>query len=141
MGQVLLSQRDLRSDNGFDRSTAGLSGVRKHGCAGLRFEVLQFDPDVDRFEVACWRESNFPTLLDVEAGGTTMDGVAATALWNANADTLKSINFGNVTSVCSTSPKVAATSPSRTASSEPAFIGELTISFVLMSTILVSSNR
>ena len=62
---------------------------------GCSFKVRQFNPDVDRFEVACWRESNFPTLIDVEAGGTTMDGAAVAALWNANADTLKSINFGN----------------------------------------------
>jgi len=62
---------------------------------GCSFKVRQFNPDVDRFEVACWRESNFPTLVDVEAGGTTMDGAAATALWNANADTLRSIDFGN----------------------------------------------
>jgi hypothetical protein len=62
---------------------------------GSSFTVMQFNPDVDRFEVACWRESNFPTLVDVEACGDPMDAATATTLWNAHADTLRSIDFGN----------------------------------------------
>jgi hypothetical protein len=74
------------------RVLAEFESMAARGCS---FKVRQFNPDVDRFEVACRRESNFPTLVDVEAGGATMDGSAALTLWNANADTLKSINFGN----------------------------------------------
>ncbi|HXJ88744.1 MAG TPA: hypothetical protein VMS18_18130 [Candidatus Binatia bacterium] len=62
---------------------------------GSNFKVMQFNPDVDRFEVACWRESNFPTLVDVEACGNTTDAATAAALWKANAETLRSIDYGN----------------------------------------------
>ncbi len=62
---------------------------------GYSFKVLQFNPELDRFNVSCWRESNFPTLLDVEASGTTMDGVVVVALWKSNARTVQAINFGN----------------------------------------------
>jgi len=51
---------------------------------GYSFKVLQFNPELDRFEVSCWRQSNFPTLLDVEASGTAMDGAAMVALWKSN---------------------------------------------------------
>jgi hypothetical protein len=74
------------------RVKAELESMAAQGCS---FLVREFNPKVDRFEVACWRESNYPTLLDVEAGGKPMDAAAATALWNANADTLQSINYGN----------------------------------------------
>jgi hypothetical protein len=59
------------------------------------FKVLQFNPQVDRFAISCLRESNFPTLPDVEEGGATMDGAAVSAVWNANADTVQAVNFGN----------------------------------------------
>jgi hypothetical protein len=62
---------------------------------GYSFKVLQFNPELDRFKVSCCRESNVPTLLDVEAGGTTMDGTAVVALWKSNARTVQAINFGN----------------------------------------------
>ena len=62
---------------------------------GYSFKVLQFNPELDRFNVSCRRESNYPALLDVEASGTTMDGAAVTALWRSNAPTLQAINFGN----------------------------------------------
>lgn len=62
---------------------------------GYSFKVLQFNPELDRFNVSCWRESNFPTLLDVEASGTTMDGTAVVALWKSNARTVQAIDFGN----------------------------------------------
>ena len=93
------------------RVKAELESMAAQGCS---FLVREFNPKVDRFEVACWRESNYPTLLDVEAGGTPMDAAAVTALWKANADTLQSINYGNGPSVCSMSRRVAATLPSRT---------------------------
>lgn len=62
---------------------------------GYSFKVLHFNPELDRFNVSCWRESNFPTLLDVEASGTTMDGAAVAALWKSNGHTVQAINFGN----------------------------------------------
>ena len=62
---------------------------------GSSFKVRQFNPEVDRLEIACLRESNFPTLIDGEASSTTIDGSAALMLWNQNADTLMSIDFGN----------------------------------------------
>jgi hypothetical protein len=74
------------------RVIAEFEGMAAQGC---NFKVMQFNPDVDRFEVSCWRESNFPTLLDVEAGGTPMDGTAAATLWNVNAETVEAVDFGN----------------------------------------------
>jgi len=74
------------------RVLAELESMATQGCS---FLVREFNPKVDRFEVACWRESNYPTLLDVEAGGKPMDAAAVTALWKANAATLESINYGN----------------------------------------------
>ncbi len=62
---------------------------------GYGFKVLQFNPELDRFNVSCRRESNYPTLLDVEASGTTMDGAAVAALWKSNARTVQAIDFGN----------------------------------------------
>jgi len=62
---------------------------------GGSFKVLGFNPDVDRFAISLGRESNFPTLPDVEEGGATMDGAAVSAVWNANADTVQAVNFGN----------------------------------------------
>ena len=62
---------------------------------GSGFKVMQFNPEVDRFKIYGGRESNYPTLIDVEAYGTTMHAATVTTLWNANADTLASINFGN----------------------------------------------
>jgi hypothetical protein len=52
------------------RVLAELESMAAQGCS---FLVREFNPKVDRFEVACWRESNYPTLLDVEAGGKPMD--------------------------------------------------------------------
>ena len=72
-----------------------LAELKSTAARGCRFKVLEFNPEVDRFPISCWRESNFPTLLDVEASDTTMDGSAVMSLWNANAATLESINFGN----------------------------------------------
>jgi hypothetical protein len=72
-----------------------LAELESMAAQGSSFIVRQFNPEVDQFEISCWRVSNYPTLIDVEVGGKAMDGAAATALWNANADTLKSINFGN----------------------------------------------
>jgi len=72
-----------------------LAKLESIAAQGSSFIVRQFNPDVDSFEVACRRESNFPTLRDVEAGGEPMDGAAALTLWRANADTLQSINYGN----------------------------------------------
>ena len=72
-----------------------LAELESMAAQGSSFIVMQFNPEVDRFEISCWRESNYPTLIDVEARGTTMRGAAVAALWNANAATLKSINFGN----------------------------------------------
>jgi hypothetical protein len=72
-----------------------LAELESMAARGSSFKVRQFNPEVDRFEVACWRESNYPTLVDVEAGGITMDATTVTALWKANSDTLASINFGN----------------------------------------------
>ena len=62
---------------------------------GYSFKVLQFNPELDRFNVSCWRESNYPTLLDVEASGTTMDGATVVVLWKSNARTVQAIDFGN----------------------------------------------
>jgi hypothetical protein len=62
---------------------------------GCSFKVLQFNPAVDRFEISCWRVSNFPTLPDVEVSGTMMDGAAIAALWNSNSDTVEAVYFGN----------------------------------------------
>jgi hypothetical protein len=61
---------------------------------GYSFKVLQFNPELDRFKVY-GGYSNYPTLDDVEASGTTMDGAAVAALWKSNARTLQAINFGN----------------------------------------------
>ena len=72
-----------------------LAELKGTAAQGSNFTVMQFNPDVDQFNISCWRVSNFPTLLDVEACGTTMDAAIATALWSANADTVESINFGN----------------------------------------------
>jgi hypothetical protein len=71
---------------------AEFEGIAARGCS---FKILQFDPERDRFEIYGWRESNIPTLLDVEAGGTTMDGADVAALWSSNAETLEALNFGN----------------------------------------------
>jgi hypothetical protein len=62
---------------------------------GYSFKVLQFNPELDRFNDSCWRESNYPTLLDVEASGTTMDGATVVVLWKSNARTVQAIDFGN----------------------------------------------
>lgn len=72
-----------------------LAELETMAAQGSSFIAMQFNPTVDRFEVACGRESNYPTLVDVESCGTPMDGATATALWNANADALTSIDFGN----------------------------------------------
>jgi hypothetical protein len=72
-----------------------LAELESMATQGSSFIVMQFNPDVDQFEISCWRVSNYPTLIDVEACGTTMDGAAVASLWNANAATLKSINYGN----------------------------------------------
>ena len=72
-----------------------LAELESMAAQGSSFIVMQFNPDVDRFEISCWRESNYLTLIDVEARGAKMGGAAVAALWNANAATLKSINFGN----------------------------------------------
>src|SRR5215831_5890041 len=72
-----------------------LAELESMAAKGSSFKVMLFNPDVDRFEVACWRESNFPTLIDVESSDTTMDGATAAALWKANAETLRSIDYGN----------------------------------------------
>jgi hypothetical protein len=37
---------------------------------GRTFTLLEFNPDKDRFAISCGRESNFPTLQDVEEGVT-----------------------------------------------------------------------
>jgi hypothetical protein len=75
-----------------DWVVAEFEGMAVRGCS---FKILQFDPARDQFEVSCWQESNFPTLLDVEAGGTIMDGTAAATLWSMNAGTVEAVNFGN----------------------------------------------
>jgi hypothetical protein len=62
---------------------------------GYSFKVLQFNPELDRFAIYGGRESNFPTLPDVEASDTTMDGAAVMALWKSNARTVQAIDFGN----------------------------------------------
>ena len=62
---------------------------------GYSFKVLEFNPELDRFKVFGGRESNYPTLPDVEARGTTMDGAAVVALWKSNARTVQAIDFGN----------------------------------------------
>jgi hypothetical protein len=72
-----------------------LADLKSTAAQGSNFTVIEFDPDVDQFKISSWRVSNFPTLLDVEDCGTTMDAATATALWSANADTVESINFGN----------------------------------------------
>jgi hypothetical protein len=50
-----------------------VAGFESMAAQGSSFKVLQFNPELDRFNISCWRESNFPTLLDVEESGTTMD--------------------------------------------------------------------
>jgi hypothetical protein len=72
-----------------------LAELKSTAAQGSKFTVMQFNPDVDRFDISCWRWSNIPTLLDVQACGTTMNAATATALWNANVDTVESIDFGN----------------------------------------------
>ena len=62
---------------------------------GYSFKVLQFNPELDRFNIYGRRQSNYPSLLHVEASGTTMDGAAVAALWKSNARTVQAINFGN----------------------------------------------
>ena len=62
---------------------------------GYSFKVLQFNPELDQFNIYGRRVSNYPTLLHVEASGTTMDGAAVMALWKSNAHTVQAINFGN----------------------------------------------
>jgi hypothetical protein len=62
---------------------------------GYSFKVLQFNPELDRFAIYGGRESNFPTLPDVEVSGTTMDGAVVAALWKSNARTVQAIDFGN----------------------------------------------
>ena len=61
---------------------------------GYSFKVLQFNPELDWFKVY-GGYSNYPTLDDVGASGTTMDGAAVAALWKSNARTVQAINFGN----------------------------------------------
>ena len=74
------------------RIMAEFEDMAARGCS---FRVLQFNPAVDRFAISCWRESNFPTLPDVEEGGTTLEGAAIAALWNSNSDTVEAVYFGN----------------------------------------------
>ena len=62
---------------------------------GYSFKVLQFNPELDRFNIYGRRQSNYPSHLHVEASGTTMDGAAVAALWKSNARTVQAINFGN----------------------------------------------
>lgn len=71
-----------------------LADLESMATQGSSFKVMKFNPDVDQF-VSCAGVSNYPTLIDVEACGTTMDCSAALTLWHENSDTLASINFGN----------------------------------------------
>ena len=62
---------------------------------GCKFAVLKFNPDVDRFAISLGRESNFPTLQDVELDGANLEGSAAKTLWSRHGDTVKAVDFGN----------------------------------------------
>ena len=74
------------------RILANFENMAARGCS---FRVMRFNPQVDRFELSCWRVSNFPALPDVEAGGATISGCAASMLWKSSVGTLEAINFGN----------------------------------------------
>jgi hypothetical protein len=53
---------------------------------GCKFTVLKFNPDVDRFDISLWRESNFPSLQHVEEDGATLDGPIAKAELDVHPD-------------------------------------------------------
>ena len=72
-----------------------LADLERRAALGKTFKVLQFNPDVDRFPISLGRESNFPTLLDVEEGGATLDGPTVKALWSGHNDAVEAVSFGN----------------------------------------------
>lgn len=74
------------------RIVAHFESVAARGCS---FIVMEFNPAVDRFPISCGRESNFPTLPDVEVGGLVVKGTAITLLWSSNRHTIEAVNFGN----------------------------------------------
>jgi hypothetical protein len=88
------------------------------GRSWIDIQGLKFNPEVDRFPISLGRESNFPTLLDIEAVGTIMEGAVAGALWNTNRGTLKAVNFGNGYFGPFGELKVSTTLPSRMAAQQ-----------------------
>ena len=68
---------------------ADLKGLAAQGRA---FKVLKFNPDTDRFTISLRRESNLPTLEDVELDGTAIDGPT---LSSKLGDAARAIDFGN----------------------------------------------
>jgi hypothetical protein len=69
-----------------------VADFKRLAAQGSTFTVLEFNPDTDRFEISLGRESNFPTLLDVEAGGVAIDGAT---LSSKLGDAAQAIDFGN----------------------------------------------
>jgi hypothetical protein len=69
-----------------------VADFKRLAALGWTFKVLEFNPDTDRFAIYGGRESNFPTLLDVEAGGVAIDGAT---LSSKLGDAAQAIDFGN----------------------------------------------
>jgi hypothetical protein len=72
-----------------------LANLKRMATLGETFKVLKFNPDTDRFAISLGRESNFPTLLDVEEGGATLDGTKIKGLWSGQGDAVEAVSFGN----------------------------------------------
>jgi hypothetical protein len=72
-----------------------LANLKRLATLGETFKVLQFNPEVDRFPISLGRESNFPTLLDVEEGGATLDGPKVKGLWSGHNGAVEAVSFGN----------------------------------------------
>jgi len=72
-----------------------LADLNRLAVQGRAFKVLEFNPDTDRFTISLGRESNFPSLEDVEAGGIAIDGPIAKSMWSSHGDAAQAIDFGN----------------------------------------------
>jgi hypothetical protein len=72
-----------------------LADLNRLAVQGRAFKVLEFNPDTDRFTISLGRESNFPSLEDVEAGGIAIDGPIAKSMWSSHGDAAQAIDFVN----------------------------------------------
>jgi hypothetical protein len=78
--------------NDLGKSRRVLADFKRLATEGSTFRVFKFNPDTDRFAISGGRESNFPTLADIEQGGTAIDGATLLAKLG---DATEAIDFGN----------------------------------------------